>query len=192
MTAPGSSCSSSFPQGNPSLVGSGSRSFLCSGCSFYVQRDASRTDRAPFRPFWRSRRLRSLRLGRFSLQVSVPLNCGSFLHRQRSELVFPAHRVIELSRHSRAKLPRLKLRRSWAWRCRVVRPAAPPPVTTSRGTSMANLPPLPPAGRAPQGGKSATGGKANPKDARPDGGSGKGDQNGASKATRSGRGQGDR
>ncbi len=36
---------------------------------------------------------------------------------------------------------------------------------------MANLPPLPPAARAPQGGKNAAGGKsANPKDGRAGGG----------------------
>ena len=57
---------------------------------------------------------------------------------------------------------------------------------------MANLPPLPPAGRAPQRGKSASGGKANPKDARAGSGSGKGNQSGVSKATQSGRSQGDR
>ena len=57
---------------------------------------------------------------------------------------------------------------------------------------MANLPPLPPAGRAPQGGKDSTGSKANPKDARPDGGTAKGSQSGMSKATKSGRSQGDR
>ena len=50
---------------------------------------------------------------------------------------------------------------------------------------MANLPPLPPAGRAPQGGKSATGGKANPKDARASGNKIQGNQSGMSKATQS-------
>jgi hypothetical protein len=57
---------------------------------------------------------------------------------------------------------------------------------------MANLPPLPPAGRAPQGGKDSAGSKANPKDARSDGGAGKGNQSGVSKATQSGRSPGDR
>jgi hypothetical protein len=57
---------------------------------------------------------------------------------------------------------------------------------------MANLPPLPPAGRAPQGGKDSTGSKANSKDARAGGGTGKGNQSGVSKATQSGRSQGDR
>lgn len=53
---------------------------------------------------------------------------------------------------------------------------------------MANLPPLPPAGRAPQGGKNATGGKANPKDAR----AGAGKSGGMSSATQSNRKTGDR
>ena len=57
---------------------------------------------------------------------------------------------------------------------------------------MAKLPPLPPAGRAPQGGKGAAGSTANPKDARSDSGAGKGNQGGVSKATQSGRSQGDR
>jgi hypothetical protein len=58
---------------------------------------------------------------------------------------------------------------------------------------MANLPPLPPAGRAPQGGKKAAGGKQNPKDSRSDASrSGGGTQGGVSKATQSGRSQGDR
>ena len=57
---------------------------------------------------------------------------------------------------------------------------------------MAKLPPLPPAGRAPQGGKGSTGSKANPKDARAGAGAGKGNQGGVSKATQSGRSQGDR
>ena len=58
---------------------------------------------------------------------------------------------------------------------------------------MANLPPLPPAGRAPQGGKNATGGKTNPKDARAGGGgSGTGKQGGVSSATQSARKTGDR
>jgi len=55
---------------------------------------------------------------------------------------------------------------------------------------MANLPPLPPAGRAPQGGKN-TGGKTNPKDARA-GGSGGGKPGGVSNATQSSRKTGDR
>lgn len=58
---------------------------------------------------------------------------------------------------------------------------------------MANLPPLPPAGRAPQGGKNATGGKPNAKDARVDGGRhGSGKQGGVSAATQSNRKTGDR
>jgi len=58
---------------------------------------------------------------------------------------------------------------------------------------MANLPPLPPAGRAPQGGKSAAAGKPNAKDARVGGSheSG-GKQGGVSKATQSNRKTGDR
>jgi hypothetical protein len=55
---------------------------------------------------------------------------------------------------------------------------------------MANLPSLPPAGRAPQGGKNATG-KANPKDARA-GASTSGKQGGVSSATQSNRKTGDR
>jgi hypothetical protein len=57
---------------------------------------------------------------------------------------------------------------------------------------MANLPPLPPAGRAPQGGKNAASGKPNPKDARAGGGQGAGKQGGVSSATQSNRKQGDR
>jgi hypothetical protein len=58
---------------------------------------------------------------------------------------------------------------------------------------MANLPPLPPAGRAPQGGKNAAGGKPNPKDARAGGSrSGSGKQGGVSSATQSNRKQGER
>ncbi len=56
---------------------------------------------------------------------------------------------------------------------------------------MANRPPLPPAGRAPQGGKNATGGKANPKDARAGAGSSGGKQGGVSSATQSNRKTGD-
>jgi hypothetical protein len=58
---------------------------------------------------------------------------------------------------------------------------------------MANMPPLPPAGRAPQGGHNAAGGRANPKDvhaAAKRGGWLK--QGGVTKATQSGRKQGDR
>ena len=58
---------------------------------------------------------------------------------------------------------------------------------------MANLPPLPPAGRAPQGGKNAPGGKTNAKDSRP--GASRNDagkQGGVSKATQSSRKSGDR
>ena len=57
---------------------------------------------------------------------------------------------------------------------------------------MANLPPVPPAGRAPQGGKNAAGGKANPKDSRAGGNGNSGKQGGVSKATQSSRGKGDR
>ncbi|MCR0985260.1 hypothetical protein [Roseomonas populi] len=57
---------------------------------------------------------------------------------------------------------------------------------------MANLPPLPPAGRAPQGGKNATGGKGNPKDARAGAVSSGGKQGGVSSATQSNRKTGDR
>lgn len=58
---------------------------------------------------------------------------------------------------------------------------------------MANLPPVPPAGRAPQGGKKATGGKPNPKDARADAGRGSSGKSGeVSKTTQSGRSGGDR
>jgi len=56
---------------------------------------------------------------------------------------------------------------------------------------MANLPPLPPAGRAPQGGKNA-GGKANPKDARAGGRDNAGKSGGVSSATQSSRKTGDR
>lgn len=58
---------------------------------------------------------------------------------------------------------------------------------------MAKLPPLPPAGRAPQGGHNATSGRANPKDARAgakySGGLKRG---GVSQASQSSRNQGDR
>jgi hypothetical protein len=57
---------------------------------------------------------------------------------------------------------------------------------------MANLPPLPPAGRAPQGGKKATGGKPNPKDARAEAGRSSSKGGGVSKSTQSNRSQGDR
>ena len=57
---------------------------------------------------------------------------------------------------------------------------------------MANLPPLPPAGRAPQGGKNATGGKANLKDARAGAGNSGGKGGGVSSATQSNRKTGDR
>jgi hypothetical protein len=58
---------------------------------------------------------------------------------------------------------------------------------------LANLPPLPPAGRAPQGGHNAAGGKANPKDARAGSKySGSPKQGGVSKASQSIRKQGDR
>ena len=49
---------------------------------------------------------------------------------------------------------------------------------------MASIPPVPPAGRAPQGGKTATG-KTNPKDAQANDRSGNGKQIGVSKATQS-------
>ena len=58
---------------------------------------------------------------------------------------------------------------------------------------MANLPPLPPAGRAPQGGKQAAGGNANPKDSRAGPKySGTQKQGGVNKVTKSSRKQGDR
>lgn len=60
---------------------------------------------------------------------------------------------------------------------------------------MANshLPPVPPASRAPQGGKNTAGGKTNPKDARAGGGgSGGSHQGGVSSATQSNRKSGDR
>jgi hypothetical protein len=56
---------------------------------------------------------------------------------------------------------------------------------------MANLPPSPPAGRAPQGGKKATGGKANPKDAHAGAGNSGGKQGGVSSATQSNHKTGD-
>ena len=59
---------------------------------------------------------------------------------------------------------------------------------------MANshLPPVPPASRAPQGGKNATGGKPNPKESRADDRRGGGGKGGVSRVTQSGRSQGDR
>ncbi len=58
---------------------------------------------------------------------------------------------------------------------------------------MANLPPLPPAARAPQGGQNARGGKSNPKDSRAGAKhSVAPKQGGVSKATQSNRKQGDR
>jgi hypothetical protein len=58
---------------------------------------------------------------------------------------------------------------------------------------MANLPPLPPAGRAPQGGQNAPGGRANPKDFGAGAKlSGRPKQGGVSKATQSNRKFGDR
>ncbi len=69
----------------------------------------------------------------------------------------------------------------------------PPLSHKGKSNTMANLPPLPPAGRAPQGGQNAGGGKANPKDSRagskhtaPQ------KQGGVGKATQSNRKQGDR
>jgi hypothetical protein len=67
------------------------------------------------------------------------------------------------------------------------------PVARKTAKSMANLPPLPPAGRAPQGGQSAATGKSNPKDSRAGtkrGGAPK--QSGVNKTTQSNRKQGDR
>jgi hypothetical protein len=59
--------------------------------------------------------------------------------------------------------------------------------------TMANLPPLPPAGRAPQGGQNAAGGKSNPKDSRAGAKhNGTTKQGGVNKATQSNRKQGDR
>lgn len=58
---------------------------------------------------------------------------------------------------------------------------------------MSKLPPLPPAGRAPQGGNNPASGKANPKDARAGAKySGNLKQGGVSKASQSSRNQGDR
>ncbi len=58
---------------------------------------------------------------------------------------------------------------------------------------MAKLPPLPPAGRAPQGGHNASGGKFNPKDSRAGAKhSGAQKQGGVNKVTQSNRKQGDR
>lgn len=55
------------------------------------------------------------------------------------------------------------------------------------------MPPLPPAGRAPQGGHNATSGKANPKDARAGAKfSGNLKQGGVGKGVQSNRKQGDR
>ena len=59
--------------------------------------------------------------------------------------------------------------------------------------TLAKLPPLPPAGRAPQGGHNAAGGNANPKDARAGSKfSGNLKQGGVGKAAQSSRKQGDR
>ncbi|WP_170985171.1 hypothetical protein [Roseomonas sp. AR75] len=58
---------------------------------------------------------------------------------------------------------------------------------------MSKLPPLPPAGRAPQGGNNAAAGKANPKDARAGSKySGNLKQGGVGKTAQSSRKQGDR
>ncbi len=57
---------------------------------------------------------------------------------------------------------------------------------------MARMPPLPPAGRSPQGSKSTTGSKTNPKDAHANDRSGNGKQIGVSKATQSNRNSGNR
>jgi hypothetical protein len=57
---------------------------------------------------------------------------------------------------------------------------------------MAKMPPLPPAGRAPLGGKNADGGRTNPKDIRAASGTGHGKQAGVSKATQSNRNFGSR
>lgn len=56
---------------------------------------------------------------------------------------------------------------------------------------MAHIPPVPPAGRAPQGSKS-TSGKTNPKDAMAHNRAGNGKQIGVSKATQSNRNSGNR
>ncbi len=56
---------------------------------------------------------------------------------------------------------------------------------------MANTPPVPPAGRAPQGSKSASG-KTNPKDAKANNHAGNGKHVGVSKATQSNRNSGSR
>jgi hypothetical protein len=67
------------------------------------------------------------------------------------------------------------------------------PVAERIAKTMANLPPLPPAGRAPQGGQNAAGGKSNPKDSRVGAKrNGTPKQGGVNKATQSNRKQGDR
>jgi len=55
---------------------------------------------------------------------------------------------------------------------------------------MANIPPVPPAGRSPQGGKNDSGSKANPKHAQANDRAGNGKQ--VTKATQSNRNSGNR
>jgi hypothetical protein len=69
--------------------------------------------------------------------------------------------------------------------------ARPTRTTNIEGIIMAHIPPVPPAGRAPQGSKS-TSGKTNPKDAMAHNRAGNGKQIGVSKATQSNRNSGNR
>jgi hypothetical protein len=69
--------------------------------------------------------------------------------------------------------------------------SCPTSTTNIESIVMAHIPPVPPAGRAPQGSKSASG-KANPKDAKAHNGAGNGKQIGVSKATQSNRNSGNR
>lgn len=69
--------------------------------------------------------------------------------------------------------------------------AGPTRTTNIESIIMAHIPPVPPAGRAPQGSKS-TSGKANPKDAKAHNRAGNGKQIGVSKATQSNRNSGNR
>lgn len=57
---------------------------------------------------------------------------------------------------------------------------------------MANIPPVPPAGRSTQGSKSTAGGKTNPRDTQANDRSGNGKLVGVSKATQSNRNSGNR
>jgi hypothetical protein len=57
---------------------------------------------------------------------------------------------------------------------------------------MASTPPVPPAGRAPQGSKNTPNSKTNPKDAKASNHAGNGKQIGVSKATQNNRNSGSR